>query len=118
MVEIAGEQPLLGRPGEGSVRSTGEDVLAAAPDVLLLTACGFDALRTMQEAASMTRRPGWADMPAVRDGRVFVMDGNAYFARPGPRLVEGAEMMARAFHPDVFAESLPEGLLPSTGPRA
>jgi iron complex transport system substrate-binding protein len=110
MVEIAGGEPLHARPGEDSVRVDWADVQVSAPDVMVLTACGFDAARTLQEAVCMTQRPGWPSLPAVRDGRVFIMDGNAYFARPGPRLVDGAEMLARAVHPDLFAEAMPSGV--------
>ncbi|HEY7270360.1 MAG TPA: cobalamin-binding protein, partial [Dehalococcoidia bacterium] len=110
MVEIAGGCPLLGRRGEDSERVEWDAVLAAGPDVMLLMACGFDAQRTLEEASCMTARHGWADVPAVRSGRVFVMDGNAYFARPGPRLVDGTEMMARAFQPYRFDDLLPDGV--------
>ncbi|WP_410620930.1 ABC transporter substrate-binding protein [Amycolatopsis sp. cmx-8-4] len=69
-------------------------VVAARPDVLLLLPCGFTPERTRAELPALAKRPGWADLPAVRNGRVHVLDGPAYFNRPGPRVVDGAEILA------------------------
>ncbi len=102
MVELAGGQEALGRPGSDSVRTPWEAVRDYAPEVMVLMACGFDASRTLAEAACMTRRDGWRDLPAVKSGRVFVVDGNAYYARPGPRLVDGLELYGRMIHPELF----------------
>lgn len=103
MVRAAGgEEPFAG-PGESSARITWEQVFEAAPEVLVLMPCGFDVERAAWEARSLPELPGWSDLPAVRNGRVWVVDANSYFSRPAPRLVEGVEIMARILHPDVFA---------------
>jgi iron complex transport system substrate-binding protein len=57
----------------------------------------------LEQAALLESRPGWSDLPAVKDGRVYAVDANAYFARPGPRLVEGVQLLAHLIHPDRFA---------------
>lgn len=97
MVEMAGGLDMLGRPREDSFVVEWPRVIAAAPDILMVMPCGFDLTRTRAEIHLLTRRPGWASIPAVRDGRVYLTDGAAYFSRPGPRLVRGLEILAEAF---------------------
>lgn len=77
---------------------TWEAVRAARPDVMLVLPCGFPPERTLREAELLTGLPGWAELPAVRDGRVWVVDGPSYFNRPGPRVVRGAEVLAHVLH--------------------
>jgi iron complex transport system substrate-binding protein len=101
MVELAGGADPLGRPGADSVRVAWEDVLAAAPEVLVVSPCGFRLDAAVEQARLLVRRPGWADLPAVRGGRVYAVDANAYFARPGPRVAEGVELLAHLFHPEL-----------------
>ncbi|MGH8700650.1 MAG: ABC transporter substrate-binding protein, partial [Burkholderiales bacterium] len=84
---------------------TWEQVLAAAPDVLLLMPCGFTVSRTLRELDRLScdsSWPGWRTLPAVRDGHVFAVDASAYFSRPGPRLVDGVELLAALFHPSLL----------------
>jgi iron complex transport system substrate-binding protein len=109
MVAIAGGEEALGRPFVDSVRIDWAPVRDYAPEVIVLMPCGFDAAGASDEARCMTMRPGWEDLPAVRHGRVFIVDANAYFARPGPRLVEGLEILARLIHPELFDAPLPPG---------
>jgi iron complex transport system substrate-binding protein len=71
--------------------------------------CGFRIARTLRELDRLTSRPGWKDLPAVRNGEVYAVEGPAYFNRPGPRLVNGVELLARLFHPNCFGRALPEG---------
>ncbi|TWV56227.1 cobalamin-binding protein [Streptomyces misionensis] len=94
----AGGEPLLAAPGEHTKPMTWEAVRAAQPDVVLVLPCGFPPERTLREAALLTGLPGWSDLPAVRSGRVWVLDGPSYFNRPGPRVVRGAEVLAHALH--------------------
>jgi iron complex transport system substrate-binding protein len=105
MVRLAGGRELFAGPGERSVRLAWEDVFEAAPDVLVLMPCGFDAGRAAEEARSLPDLPGWADVPAVKNDRVWVVDANAYFSRPAPRLVEGVEILSRILHPGAFPEA-------------
>lgn len=102
MVEIAGGVEVLGRVREDSRRVTWEETVAAAPEILVLTPCGYHLNRVLDQAPILFERPGWHDMPAVRAGRVFAVDADSYFARPGPRIVDGIELLAHLIHPDRF----------------
>ncbi|MCW3100472.1 MAG: transporter substrate-binding protein, partial [Chthonomonadaceae bacterium] len=84
----------------------------AQPDVLFIACCGFSRERTLQDIPLLESRKGWGDLPCVRTGRIYVTDGNAYFSRPGPRLVDSLEIMAHALHPNVYP--LPDGLPAAT----
>ncbi len=103
MVRLAGGRELFAGPGEHSVRLDWPSVFAAAPEVLVLMPCGFDAARAVEEARALPELPGWSELRAVRDGRVWVVDANSFFSRPAPRLVEGVEILARILHPEAFA---------------
>lgn len=109
MVHRAGGNELLATAGAPSVRITWEQVVAAKPDVLVLMPCGFSIDRTRSELDLLTSRPGWNDLPAVRNKDVYAVAGAAYFNRSGPRLVEGVELLAALFHPHRFENRLPEG---------
>jgi iron complex transport system substrate-binding protein len=105
MVELAGGEDLLGRQGEPSSKVEWREVLAARPEVILLMPCGFDVRRSVKEATPLRQREGWNDLPAVKMGRVFAVNGNAYFSRPGPRLINGLEILAQLIHPGKIAGS-------------
>jgi len=106
MVELAGGEDMLGRQGEPSSKVEWRAVVAARPEVILLMPCGFDVRRTVKEATSLREREGWNDLPAVRTGKVFAVNGNAYFSRPGPRLIDGLEILAQLIRPEEIAWSL------------
>ncbi|MEU2078484.1 ABC transporter substrate-binding protein [Streptomyces sp. NPDC013489] len=97
-ITCAGGEPLLAAPGEHTKPMPWEAVRAARPDVLLVLPCGFPPERTVREREVLTSLPGWDDLPAVRSGAVWVLDGPAYFNRPGPRVVRGAEVLAHVLH--------------------
>jgi iron complex transport system substrate-binding protein len=105
MVRLAGGEELFARAGEPSKRLSREEILGAAPEVLVLMPCGFDAVRAVGEARVLPRIPGWEELPAVKNGRVWAVDANSYYSRPAPRLVEGVEILARILHPEVFPEA-------------
>jgi len=107
MVRIAGGFDNLGREGADSVRVPWKDVVEWKPEVLVVMPCGFDLEKTVDEAQRLTAYPGWDDLPAVRDGRVYAVDANSYFARPGPRVVAGTELLAHLLHPGLFEWSGP-----------
>jgi len=86
---------------------TWEEIQAFQPEMLVLLACGFDAYRALDEAYALRDAPGWFDLPAVRLGECYAVDGNAYFNRPGPRLAESAEILATVLHPETFTGMLP-----------
>ena len=105
MVSLAGGEELFAHAGEPSKRRSWEEVFRAAPEILVLMPCGFDAARAAGEARVLRRMPGWEDLPAVENGRVWAVDANSYYSRPAPRLVEGVEILARILHPEVFPEA-------------
>lgn len=108
LIEMAGGMDVLGNVGVPSRTTPWEAVLASQPDVFFISCCGFSAHRTLQDIPILESRPDWSDLPCVRTGRVYVTDGNAYFSRPGPRLVDSLEILAHALHPE--RHPLPPGL--------
>jgi iron complex transport system substrate-binding protein len=102
MVEIAGGVDVLARKGTDSVRIPWEEVLQWAPEVLIITPCGFNLDKVIELTPQLFTKPGWSELPAVRDGRVYAVDANSYFARPGPRVVDGTELLAHLIHPELF----------------
>ena len=105
LVKFAGGLDALGRERGESVRITWEELAAYAPEVLVIMPCGFNLQQTMKQIWSVFGRQTYSpffDLPAVRAGRVYAVDANSFFARPGPRVVEGAELLARLIHPELF----------------
>ncbi len=102
MVGLAGGTDSLGRMGTDSVRIPWDDVRQWAPEVLLLMPCGYRLDKVLELAPQISSNPGWADLPAVKNGRVHAVDANSYFARPGPRVVEGTALLAHLIHPELF----------------
>ena len=98
-VHEAGGLDVLGVPGARSRELAWDEVIAADPDVLVVMPCGFGTERAVAEAATLAARPGWRTLSAVRSGRVYATDGSAYFSRPGPRVVDGIEILAGLLHP-------------------
>lgn len=103
LIEIAGGASLLAEPGKHSPWLDWTGLTASDPDVILLLPCGFRIARTLADLGALTGNPAWSALRAVRAGRVYVADGHHYFNRPGPRLVESAEIVAEILHPDRFA---------------
>jgi iron complex transport system substrate-binding protein len=106
LVEMAGGVNLLGERDKHSGYISWEAIAASDPDVIIVCPCGFDMARTESEMYWLTRRPEWRTMRAARNGRVYLADGNQYFNRPGPRLVETLQILAEVLHPKVFAPAL------------
>ncbi len=102
LVELAGGQCLFGVVGKHSPYLEWDALVKADPEVIIIMPCGFDLERTRQETMPLTHRPEWSSLHAVRSGKVFITDGNAYFNRPGPRLVDSLEILAEILHPDIF----------------
>lgn len=101
LVEAAGGRNLFGTAGEHSDWMQWDEIRAADPDAIVVAPCGYDLARCLRELPLLQARPGWADLAAVRSGRVYFADGNAYFNRPGPRLADTVEILAEMLHPDV-----------------
>ena len=102
LIQIAGGTPLLSVKGKHSSYISWEDLVDADPDVIVIMPCGFDLERTEQESQILNQHPNWNSLKAVKANQVFIVDGNAYFNRPGPRLVDSAEILAEIFHPQLF----------------
>jgi iron complex transport system substrate-binding protein len=98
MISLAGGQDPLGRPGEDSVRMEWKDVVDAKPEIVIVSPCGY----RLEQSADLARQ-----MRPVPGAEVYAVDANAYFARPGPRVVEGVELLAHLFHPDLVAWTHP-----------
>ena len=104
MVALAGGIDVLGRTGEKSRRVEPDEIVMASPDVAVLMPCGFDLNRTRDEAPVVTAARWWAKLPAARADRVWIVDGSSYFNRPGPRLVDGLEILAHVVQPELFSK--------------
>ena len=102
LIEIAGGKSLLSVKGKHSPYISWKSLVEANPDVIVIMPCGFDLERTEQESQVLTQHPKWKSLKAVKNNQVFIVDGNAYFNRPGPRLVDSAEVLAEIFHPQLF----------------
>lgn len=107
IVERAGGIDMLGTHGQASTTITWEAVAAADPDVLFVACCGLPVQRALSDLRSIAQRPEWAELRAVKAGRVFVANGNDYFACPGPRLVDSLEIIAHALHPEIHPDLHP-----------
>jgi iron complex transport system substrate-binding protein len=101
MVDIAAGTDVLGRPGTDSVRVSWQDAVDSGPEVLVVMPCGFGLPAATEQAHALAKYPGFSDLPAVRANRVYAVDANSYFARPGPRIVDGTELLAHLLHPNL-----------------
>ena len=101
MIARAGGVDLFGAARRPSFRITLEDIVNAAPDVLLIAPCGYSAEQASAEYGSMVLPDQWHAIPAVREDRVYALEANSYFSRPGPRLVTGIEVLAKVCHPAI-----------------
>jgi iron complex transport system substrate-binding protein len=102
LVAMAGADPGLSHAGRHSVYSDWRAIVDYDPQVLVIMPCGFGLERAIHEAQVLAGWPGWKSLAAVHENRVFAVDGNAYFNRSGPRLVDSLEILAHLFHPRHF----------------
>jgi iron complex transport system substrate-binding protein len=99
MVRLAGGVDVLGREGAASFTVQWQDVLSARPEIVILMSCGYNLERNINVWRATNLPPGWEEIPAVRNDRVYAVDANAHFSRPGPRLSEGVALLASLLHP-------------------
>lgn len=111
LVRIAGGIEGIGREGERSRTTEWDEIVRFDPEFLIVACCGFNVERTMLDIPLLMRYPGFRELTCARQNQVFVIDGNAYFSRPGPRLVDSLELLAHTLHPEIH--SLPPGLAPA-----
>jgi iron complex transport system substrate-binding protein len=102
LVDLAGGANVAGEAGKHSPWMNWETLREQDPEIIVAMPCGFDLARTRSEMAALSRKPEWAKLRAVKNNRVFLTDGNQYFNRPGPRIVESLEILAEIIHPDRF----------------
>ena len=107
LLQLAGGTDGLCRPGTPAQVMAWDRLQAYAPEVLLLSPCGSPLVQTRDALPRLQGLPGWDDLPAVRQGYVYAVDGRGYFHRPGPRIVDSLETLAGLLHPDLFGEFLP-----------
>jgi iron complex transport system substrate-binding protein len=103
LVEMAGGVNLFGEAGKHAPWLAWEALCAKDPDAIVVLPCGWDIAKARQEMPLLANKPEWPRLKAVRGGRVYLMDGNQFFNRPGPRLAESLEILAEALHPAAFA---------------
>lgn len=103
LIEMAGGKNLFGEAGKHSPWMQWEDLKNADPDFIIISPCGFDIDRTKKELPALTHRPDWKALKAVQNNKVYLADGNQFFNRPGPRLVESLEILAEILHPEIFS---------------
>ena len=104
LVEIAGGHDSLGRKHRPSAQIDWQEVVDTCPEILVLALCGYDINRARQDYALLRKFPNFDSLPAVRTGKVYLVDASAYFARPGPRIVDSLEILAGILHPREFPE--------------
>lgn len=103
MVEKAGGKMLFAQKAKASQHVTWDEILQVNPDVLILAPCGFTIERTIQEQSLITKRDSFTSLQAYKKNKIFFIDGNSYLTRPGPRIVDGVEIIAEILHPELFA---------------
>jgi iron complex transport system substrate-binding protein len=101
MVEIAGGEDVLGQAGHPSFKVTADEVARSNADIILIMLCGYNAKRNAAEFRSAKIPSSWQNLPAIRNRRIFAVDANSHFSRPGPRLADGVELLAHLFNPQI-----------------
>jgi iron complex transport system substrate-binding protein len=109
LVELAGGYDPLGRKHQRSAEISWQQVLDARPEIIVLALCGYDIARARQDYEILRRFPGFVSIPAAESGQVYVVNASAYFARPGPRIVDSLEFLSGILHPEEFPEFVSQG---------
>jgi iron complex transport system substrate-binding protein len=109
MVRLAGGVDILGQAGMPSFSVQWQDATSAKPDIVMLMSCGYNLERNMNAWRSTELPPRWREVPAVKNGRVYAVDANAYFSRPGPRVSDGVALLATLLHPTRLGMDLQQG---------
>jgi iron complex transport system substrate-binding protein len=106
LVSKAAGVNLFGKTGKHSKWMSWDDLVERDPDVIIAMPCGFDLARTAREMYWLTENPLWRELRAVQTGRTYIVDGNQYFNRPGPRVLETLEILSEILHPDRFSAKM------------
>lgn len=102
MIELAGGRALISKIGERSRRISWNDILLLNPDVLIIAPCGFNIERTKKEINLITQKPGFKNLKAYKNKSIYLVDGDSYITRPGPRIVDGIEIFSQILYPNIF----------------
>lgn len=102
MVETAGGECGIGKAGEPSFKVSWEDIVNFAPQMLFIMPCGYDIEKTLDEIDTLTSHDEWFSLPSTNRGQIYLFDANSYFSRPGPRIVDGLEILAKTIHPELM----------------
>lgn len=105
LIQLAGGNPLAAKAGEHSPWIEWETIRKENPDIIALLPCGYSIDQTLSEISHLTDRDGWETLRAVKNKQVYILDGNQYFNRPGPRLVDSTHILADILHPALFRSS-------------
>ena len=108
LVGLAGGRNVMSVSGADSNFCSWDEIKKTNPDIIIMMPCGFGIKRTFEDIHYLQNRKGWQELKAVKENKVFVVDGNQYFNRPGPRLVDSVEIMAEVIHPEYFERKYPE----------
>ena len=103
-VEIAGGICLMGKAGQKSVTTTYDEIFESKPEILVLVPCGYYTEDILRQIENTKFPKNWRELPAIKNDEVWALDATSYFSRPAPRVVDGAEILAKIFHPEVFGE--------------
>ncbi len=107
-VEIAGGNCLMGKKGEKSVTTTYEEIYESKPEIMVLVPCGYYTKDILRQLENTYFPESWKGIPAIQNGNIWALDATSYFSRPAPRVVDGAEILAKIFHADIFGEPTKE----------
>ena len=102
LVGFAGGRNVMSVSGTDSKFCSWDEIKKTNPDIIIMMPCGFGIKRTLEDLHFLQNIKGWEELKAVKENKVFVVDGNNYFNRPGPRLVDSAEILAEIIHPEIF----------------
>lgn len=108
LIELAGGADPLGKKWMPSIRVSWEQISDAQPEIVVLACCGYDVERTKLDIPILRGNTLWESLPAVRDNKIYAVNGSAYFSRPGPRIVDSLEILAEIIHPHIFAGRFPK----------
>ena len=108
LVDLAGGKNVMGKSGTDSNFCSWDEIEKTNPDIIIMMPCGFEIERTLEDLHYLKKRNGWLELKAVKENNVYVVDGNQYFNRPGPRLVDSAEILAEIINPDYFERKYSE----------
>lgn len=105
-VEIAGGNCLLGNTGERSVTTTYESIYESKPDIMVMIPCGYYTEDILRQIKNTEFPANWREIPAIQNGNIWALDATSYFSRPAPRIVDGAEILSKIFHAEIFGQPI------------